>query len=389
LAYLRRRLTQSNLHMKRDDSVALEELRQKRVTKENTDGEDVKDDADEDDDDNDDDDEDDDDDDTDNDDHSDDNREVEYFKAYLNDRSHFLHQWHQSSSSSINSSSSSISSQRRRCHRGSRTAAAVFAMLCVSSFVFVLIHHRHIARRRRPMTDGRSLDGQPSNVIEEDVGNINRELDSGSVSHSHILLGGISAKTTIGVQTYKLAHPYPGVVAVRAESNLSERLRLFNAALEQLRVDLFAELAADDFRRDWHSSSSSSKSPELRRSPTEGAHTAARTAAGDSSRNVSDHARRILRQWNNDQLLIGDSGNGGVIGGQHATAIKNAANVIIVNEDEYLKRLSAEFPLVRILVLPWYRPSSSAGGNNNTLPWDSRTDFANLFVQVSIFHENH
>ena len=171
-------------------------------------------------------------------------------------------------------------------------------------------------------------------------------------------------QTLTPVETYRLAHPYPGILAVRADGNLSERLDQFNTALEQLRSDLLRELANDGFR--------------INRNRI----IATGTNSSNSNSNRSTCVHGFPGQvslWSNDQLLIGGDGSGR--GDDLRVAAKQTtANVVIANEDNYLERLSSEFPLVRVLVLPWLR-SSSTGGSR--APWDSRTDFANLFVQVS------
>jgi hypothetical protein len=47
-------------------------------------------------------------------------------------------------------------------------------------------------------------------------------------------------------QTYRMSHPYPGVLSVHVTGNISYRLKQFNVAVDQLRLQLWNELNAAD-----------------------------------------------------------------------------------------------------------------------------------------------
>lgn len=150
--------------------------------------------------------------------------------------------------------------------------------------------------------------------------------------------------------TYILSHPYPGVLAVRAAGNLSERLVKFNLALDQLRFDLWNEFAEEMSRNE---------SPSLRE----------RSMADRTSAHSGGRAVGRWPEWRNDKLIKGLKRNR-----------KKTQKLVIVNEDDYVQKLCTEHPSVRTIVLPWLHTSGS-----NATQWNSQTDYSNLFIQVSVW----
>jgi LysM repeat protein len=170
-------------------------------------------------------------------------------------------------------------------------------------------------------------------------------------------------------------------VAVDVAGNLSERLKQFNEAVNQLRLDLWNELNADKSESEQRFATSNSVMTSGRQSeslPMD----ISWNSTGDNRLSEMKHFPRAWRPWNNHHLLA--LGNG--------TTLRKvklpAKQVIVVNDDDYLKRLSKQFPLVRIIVLPWLmnQQFTKASANGNKVTWHSKNDTANLFVQVSDRH---
>lgn len=176
---------------------------------------------------------------------------------------------------------------------------------------------------------------------------------------------------------YQMSHPYPGVLSVHVTGNISYRLKQFNVAVDQLRLQLWNELNAAIHQNTNQSSiSDSSLAPDVKFDSVFG--------YGDKGNdNITNQVSRVPRRWrpwSNDQLLVAGGGSG------LQRTQQSSKHVIIVNEDDYLQRLSARFPLVRIIVLPWLssQQRTKTSPTDELVSWSSRNDTANLFVEVDV-----